>query len=130
MSQIVLPAHLPPLQTETRSQYLLRLLHAQLVQLGNYLRAHGVSRVAMEATGVYWIPLHDHLSRGGFEVTVFNGAHARNLPGRKTDVADCQWHAMLHSHGLLSPCFIPADNILELRSLYRLREDHVAQGAM
>lgn len=103
---------------------------SDLVQLGNYLREHGVRCVAMEATGVYWIPLHDHLTKGGFEVTVFNGAHARNLPGRKTDVADCQWHAMLHSHGLLSPCFIPAENILELRSLYRLREDHVAQGAM
>ena len=103
---------------------------SELAQLGNYLREHGVREVAMEATGVYWIPLHDHLSKCGFKVTVFNGAHARNLPGRKTDVADCQWHAMLHSHGLLSPCFIPPEEILELRSLYRLREDHVAQGAM
>ena len=47
-----------------------------------YLREHGVQRVAMEATGVYWIPLHDHLDSEGFEVTVFNGAYARNMPGR------------------------------------------------
>jgi len=103
---------------------------SEMILLGEYLFSHGVERVAMEATGVYWIPLHDHLDKCGFEVTVFHGAHARNLPGRKTDAADCQWHAMLHSHGLLSPCFIPPAEILELRSLYRLREDHVGLGAM
>jgi transposase len=59
-------------------------------QVAQYLREHGVTRVAMEATGVYWIPLHDYLDNNGFEVTVFNGASARNLPGRKTDVADCR----------------------------------------
>ena len=64
-----------------------------------YLREKGVGKVAMEATGVYWIPLHDMLQDRGLEVTVFNGAHARNMPGRKSDVQDCQWHAMLHSHG-------------------------------
>jgi len=103
---------------------------SEMILLGEYLRSHGIERVAMEATGVYWIPLHDHLEKCGFAVTVFHGAHARNLPGRKTDVADCQWHAMLHSHGLLSPCFIPPAEVLELRSLYRLREDHVGLGAM
>lgn len=103
---------------------------SEMILLGEYLQSHNVERVAMEATGVYWIPLHDHLEKCGFEITVFHGAHARNLPGRKTDVADCQWHAMLHSHGLLSPCFIPSAEILELRSLYRLREDHVGLGAM
>ena len=103
---------------------------SEMVLLGRYLQEQGVERVAMEATGVYWIPLHDHLDKCGFEVTVFNGAHARNLPGRKTDVSDCQWHAMLHSHGLLSPCFIPDARIRELRSLYRLREDQVGLSAM
>ena len=102
----------------------------ELILLGEYLQAQGIERVAMEATGVYWIPLHDHLDKCGFEVTVFHGAHARNLPGRKTDVSDAQWHAMLHSHGLLSPCFIPPAEILELRTLYRLREEHVSSGAM
>lgn len=103
---------------------------AEIRRLGAYLQEQGVCRVAMEATGVYWIPLHDHLDQSGFEVTVFHGAHARNLPGRKTDVADCQWHAMLHSHGLLSPCFIPPPQIRELRTFYRLREDHVGLAAM
>ena len=94
-----------------------------------YLKEQGVRQVAMEATGVYWIPLHDHLDSEGFEVTVFNGAYARNLPGRKTDVQDCQWHAMLHSHGLLSPCFIPPAAIRTLRSYYRQREGHVEAKA-
>jgi hypothetical protein len=63
---------------------------ADVRQLAEYLQRHGVRRVAMEATGVYWIPLHDYLDAQGFEVMVFNGANARNLPGRKTDVADCR----------------------------------------
>jgi transposase len=90
-----------------------------------HLLEKGVSKVAMEATGVYWIPLHDLLQKRGLEVTVFNGAHARNMPGRKSDVQDCQWHAMLHSHGLLVPCFIPQEDVRQLRCFYRLREDHL-----
>jgi transposase len=102
---------------------------SEIALLSAYLKDHAVTKVAMEATGVYWIPLHDHLEREGIEVTVFNGAHARNLPGRKSDAADCQWHAMLHSHGLLTPCFIPPQEILELRTFYRLREDHLSMAA-
>jgi transposase len=96
--------------------------------LAAYLKEHAVRAVAMEATGVYWIPLHDQLQAEGLQVTVFNGAHARNLPGRKSDVQDCQWHAMLHSHGLLQPCFIPPQEIRPLRSFYRLREDHLTMA--
>lgn len=102
---------------------------SEIALLCAYLKDHQITRVAMEATGVYWIPLHDQLEAAGFKVTVFNGAHARNLPGRKSDAADCQWHAMLHSHGLLSPCFIPPADILELRAFYRLREDHLSMAA-
>jgi hypothetical protein len=94
-----------------------------------HLKQHGVSKVAMEATGVYWIPIHDLFQSQGLEVTVFNGAHARNMPGRKSDVLDCQWHAMLHSHGLLTPCFIPPEEIRQLRCFYRLRDDHLTIGA-
>jgi transposase len=94
-----------------------------------HLKGHGVRKVAMEATGVYWIPLHDLLEAEGVEVTVFNGAHARNMPGRKSDVSDCQWHAMLHSHGLLVAAFIPPEEIRQLRCFYRLREDHLSIGA-
>jgi transposase len=102
---------------------------ADLELAAAYLQERGVSKVAMEATGVYWIPIHDVLESKGFEVTVFNGAHARNMPGRKTDVQDCQWHAMLHSHGLLVPCFIPPEDIRQLRCFYRLRDDHLGIAA-
>src|SRR5205814_7662645 len=80
----------------------------ELRALCSWLEQHQVRAVAMEATGVYWIPVHDLLQAQGFKVTLFHGAHARNLPGRKSDVSDCQWHAMLHSHGLLRACFIPS----------------------
>lgn len=84
----------------------------------------------INATGVYWIPVHDRLQADGFEVTLFHGAHARNLPGRpKSDISDPQWHAMLHSHGLLRPCFIPTEPIRKLRSFHRLREDHLSMAA-
>lgn len=102
---------------------------ADLEVAAEYLVQRGISHVAMEATGVYWIPLHDLLERKGIAVTVFNGAHARNMPGRKSDVQDCQWHGMLHSHGLLVPCFIPTEEIRQLRCYYRLREDHLSIAA-
>jgi transposase len=99
---------------------------ADLELAAEYLVARGIQQVAMEATGVYWIPWHDLLERKQIKVTVFNGAHARNLPGRKSDVRDCQWHGMLHSHGLLAACFIPGEDIRQLRCYYRLREDHLS----
>jgi transposase len=102
---------------------------ADLQEAADYLCAQGVERVAMEATGVYWIPLHDVLESRKIKVTVFNGANARNMPGRKSDVLDCQWHAMLHSHGLLVPCFLPPDEIRQLRCFYRMREDQLGLAA-
>ena len=83
----------------------------ELRRLSAWFKEKNVRHVAMEATGVYWIPLHDHLETERFEVTLFHGAHARNLPGRKSDIQDPEWHAMLHSHGLLSRCFIPDEPI-------------------
>jgi transposase len=103
---------------------------ADFTLAAEHLEGRGIAKVAMEATGVYWIPLHDLLESKGIKVTVFNGAHARNMPGRKTDVQDCQWHAMLHSHGLLTPCFIPPEEIRQLRCFYRLREDHLGIATM
>lgn len=102
---------------------------AELRALSGWLKERRVKVMAMEATGVYWIAVHDQLQAAGFKVTLFHGAHARNLPGRKSDVSDCQWHAMLHSHGLLRPCFIPKEPIRKLRSFYRLREDHLSMAA-
>jgi hypothetical protein len=76
---------------------------AGLEQLGAMLCAAGVTTVAMEATGVYWLPVYEVFEAAGLEGCVVNGAHVKSLPGRKSDVADCQWLAELHSHGLLRP---------------------------
>jgi hypothetical protein len=70
-------------------------------QLRDYLKAQGVKSVAMEATGIYWLCPYEVLEKGGFQVVVVNGKYVKNLPGRKTDMKDCQWQATLHAHGLL-----------------------------
>lgn len=103
---------------------------SELRRLAAWLRERGVQHVAFEATGVYWIPVHDQLQSAGFDVLLFHGAHARNLPGKKSDFADCQWHAVLFSHGLLRACFIPTEEVRALRTYARLREDHLEQAAM
>ena len=95
-----------------------------------YLGQHQITTVAMEATGVYWVVLHDMLEAAGMEVCVVNGAHARNVPGRnKSDVSDCQWLQQLHSCGLLSKSFVPTEEIRVLRSYRRLREDYIERAA-
>jgi transposase len=103
-----------------------RDLHA----LAAWLREHHIQHVAMEATGVYWINPHDVLEAAGFNVTLFDGAGARNLPGRKSDIQDPQWHAMLHSYGLLPRCFVPTETIRHLRSYVRQRDDLLELAAM
>ena len=100
-----------------------------LHQLRDYLLQRQVSTVAMEATGVYWLPVFDILEAAGLEVVVVNGAHVKNVPGRKTDIQDCQWLAQLHGQGLLQAGFVPPAKIRKLRSYVRLRQDHVANGA-
>lgn len=94
-----------------------------------YLTEQGVRSVAMEATGVYWMYLYEALQAAGFDVLVVNGRHVRNLPGRKTDMADCQWLATLHAHGLLRSGFVPPDGIRRLQDYLRLREDHIRATA-
>src|SRR6185312_17368058 len=76
------------------------------VALRDYLREQKVSGVAMEATGVYWLPLYELLEEAQMKVMVVNGRHVKNLPGRKTDMQDCQWLATLHAHGLLRGGFV------------------------
>jgi transposase len=100
-------------------------LHA----LRDHLLAAGVRTVAMEATGVYWIPVCDVLEAAGIDVCVVNGAHVKSLPGRKSDMQDCQWLAELHSHGLLRGGFVPPPTIRKLRDYQRLRQDHVRSGS-
>lgn len=97
----------------------------EVYRLRDYLREQRVSSVAMEATGVYWLYAYSVLEAAGLEVVVVNGRHVRNLPGRKTDMADCQWLATLHAHGLLRGGFVPPAAIRRLQDYQRLRADHV-----
>ena len=94
-----------------------------------YLKGHNITSVAMEATGVYWITLFDMLEGAGITVTLVNGKQVKYLPGRKSDVADCQWLQQLHSFGLLRPCFIPDEITRQLRSYTRLRADHLSMAS-
>jgi len=94
-----------------------------------FFKKQGVETVAMEATGIYWMPLYEVLQQGGIRVCMVNGAHVKNVPGRKTDMADCQWLAQLHAHGLLRAGFVPEAAILRLRDYQRLRQDHLQMGA-
>lgn len=92
-----------------------------LIELINWLKKTGITTVAMESTGVYWIPVYDMLEEHGFEVLLVNARHIKNVPGRKTDVIDCQWIQQLHSYGLLRGSFRPKDKILQMRTIMRQR---------
>ena len=102
---------------------------ASMTQAVVYLKAHHIETVAMEATGVYWIPLYELLNEASIEVCLVNGAHVKQVPGRKSDLSDCQWIQQLHSYGLLSAGFVPAEEIRTLRQYWRLREDHIELAA-
>jgi len=102
---------------------------ASLIQLKYHLLEQKVTTVAMEATGVYWLPVYEVLEEAGLEVCVVNAAHARNLPARKTDMKDCQWLAELHSKQMLNSGFIPPTAIRELRDYTRLRQDHIQMSS-
>jgi transposase len=93
---------------------------AELLQLADWLTAHGVTHVAMESTGVLWKPVFNILE-GNFEVILVNARHYKTVPGRKTDVRDCAWLAQLLEHGLLRASCIPPRPIRELRDLTRDR---------
>src|SRR5580658_6130700 len=102
---------------------------AELHRLRDWLENQGAQAVAMEATGVYWLPLYSVLEAAGFAVTMVNGKQTRNLPGRKTDMQDCQWGATLHAHGLLRAGFVPPEHVRRLQDYLRLRGDHIANAA-
>ena len=97
----------------------------EVYRLRDYLKAQAVTTVAMEATGVYWLYAYAVMEAAGLEVVVVNGRHVRNLPGRKTNMADCQWLATLHAHGLLRGGFVPPAAIRRLQDYQRLRADHI-----
>jgi transposase len=100
-----------------------------LQELVEWLQSEEVVSVAMEATGVYWLSTYETLEAVGIEVLVVNGRHVRNLPGRKSDMSDCQWLATLHAHGLLRSGFVPPADIRRLQDYLRLRQDHIAMAA-
>lgn len=91
-----------------------------LLLLSDWMRSEGVTHVAMESTGVYWKPIWNILE-GGFTVLLVNARHIKQVPGRKTDMKDCEWIAQLLQHGLLNSSFVPPTPIRELRDLTRHR---------
>jgi transposase len=110
-----------------------RTFWRSLQKMAAWLDELDVTDAAMESTGVYWWPVYHALAgAGAIEVCVGNAAHMRNVPGRKTDIKDCQWIAELHEHGLLRPSFIPGRQVAALRARTRYRkkliEHRTAEG--
>jgi len=102
---------------------------SDLNAIADWLEACEVRNVAMESTGVYWIPLYQILMDRKFEVCLVNARHFHNVPGRKTDVCDCQWLQYLHAVGLLRGSFRPEQTICAVRTLLRHRQSLVQMGA-
>jgi transposase len=103
---------------------------ADLHRLADWLRECNIDTVAMESTGVYWIPLFQILESRGFRVCLVNARHAKHVPGRKTDVSDSQWLQHLHSVGLLRASFRPPQVICTVRSVVRHRESLIQAAAV
>jgi transposase len=100
-----------------------------LHSLADWLEACQIETVAMESTGIYWIPIYEILEARGFEVYLVNARHIKNVPGRKTDILDCQWIQQLHSYGLLRASFRPPEGICALRALARHRDNLIRYRA-
>jgi transposase len=105
-------------------------LTPDLQEMAHWLKACGVDTVAVESTGVYWIPVAQVLEENGIDVYLVDARQAKGLPGRKTDVKDCQWLQELHSQGLLARAFRPPDAICTLRSYWRHRKGLVEMAAL
>ena len=102
---------------------------ADLGRMADWIVSLGVKTVAMESTGVYWIPTYEILEARGIEVIVAYARESRAVPGRKSDVNDAQWLQRLHACGLLRPSFRPSGDIAALRAYMRLRERHLDYAA-
>lgn len=101
---------------------------ADLRRMAGWLKSCGITTVVMQSTGVYWIPVYDVLEQEGFEVYLVNARGTKNLPGRKSDVQECQWLRKLHTYGLLRKSFRPPEQIRQVRTIWRLR-DRVVKDA-
>src|SRR2546425_4627017 len=106
-----------------------RTFSGDLYRLADWLEETGITTVAMESTGIYWIPAFEILEARGFEVLLVNARDVKNVPGRKTDVNDAQWLQQLHQYGLLRGSFRPRDGVVRLRAYLRHRERLVDYAA-
>src|SRR6201997_820261 len=95
---------------------------ADLEQMAKWLVEKGVRSVAMQSTGVYWMPVFEMLEQSGLQVYLVNARHTKNLPGRKSDVQECQWLLKLHTYGLLRNSFRPPEQIRAIRTIWRQRD--------
>jgi hypothetical protein len=95
-----------------------RTFSGDLHALADWLQAVGVTTVAMESTGVYWIPVFEILEARGFEVVLVNARDVKQVPGRKTDVNDAQWLQQLHQYGLLRGSFRPRESVSSCAPIY------------
>ncbi len=111
-----------PADRDESSVRVFKTFTVDLYALADWLSACKVDTVAMESTGVYWIPIYDILESRGFQVCLVNARHLKNVSGKKTDILDCQWIQQLHTYGLLQASFRPPEDICALRALVRHRE--------
>lgn len=118
-----------PPELDTRPVREFSCFTKDLTQLANWLIKIGIQTVAMESTGIYWIPIYEILEERGLEVLLVNAYHIKNVPGRKSDVQDCQWIQLLHTHGLLRGCFRTPEDGIALRAYMRQREILVKKRA-
>lgn len=102
---------------------------ADLIRMAKWLKACRIDTVAMQATGVYWIALYDILTQHGIGVMLVNAQHTRNVPGRKSDVQECQWLMKLHTYGLLRDSFHVDEQVQKVRTIWRLRDRHVKEAS-
>ena len=114
----------PPLKDNTPNVHRFGTTTPELLRLADWLKEQKVETVAMESTGVYWIPLFEILDSRGFEVILANARQISHVPGRKTDMLDCQWLQLLHACGLLRGSFRPSDDICRLRAFFVKAEHH------
>ncbi len=114
---------------DSRSVRCFKTFTEDLHSCAKWLKKCAINSIAMESTGVYWIPVFQILESYGFEVVLVNAKHVKNVPGRKTDVQDCQWLQYLHSVGLLRGSHRPPQGICAIRSLLRHRDSLVSISA-
>jgi transposase len=112
-----------PADRDEQSVQVFETFTVDLYALADWLAACNIETVAMESTGIYWIPIYEILEARGFDVYLVNARHLKNVPNRKTDVLDCQWIQQLHTYGLLRASFRPPDDICALRALVRHRDN-------